>query len=729
MLAVQEKAVTPQLDHVEMYTMRGLVTLLWHGPRDAHDVVLMCGGAMGGLLGPADGLFHDLGVTFAEPGHRHHPGRLPAPQRPRPLRDRRGRRGRRGRAGSAPDRFVVVGHSFGGAVAINTGVALGRHAAGVVALSTQSAGCESADLLDDSPLLLVHGDADELLPPMASEIVRMIAGHGELDHPPRRRPPPARGRRGAARAGWARGSPTASHSVPPMADPDEHAAGRMVGAERAAELQAAARDWPSWSLTERQLADLELIMNGAFAPLPGFLGERDHATVVAAGHLDDGTAWPAPVTLDVTADVADQAGAAGHLALRDPEGVLLAVLEVTDRFRPDVAAEAEALFATADAGHPGADWLLRHTRPDRLGGPVLGVELPTHWSFTDQRLTPAAVRTRLEAAGAGHVAGFATADPPLSDDLDALRAAAAAGATLVVAVSTGPGAGAFDPYTVMRSWHAAADRLPDSTVLGVVPLARRGDDRLDAALSEVVLRNHGVTDMIPPAATDRWSSAVALRQRLDRGADLPDGAVVAEVEAELRASYPPLDQRGLTVFMTGFSGSGKSTVAQALAARLRERGGRSVTLLDGDLVRHHLSSELGFSREHRDLNIRRIGFVAAEITRAGGVAICAPIAPYDGVRRDVRAMVEDAGGFVLVHISTPLEVCEARDRKGLYAKARAGLIGEFTGISDPYEVPTDAEITLDTTDIDVDEAVGRIVEHLTDAGYLAPETGHGNPSG
>ena len=506
-----------------------------------------------------------------------------------------------------------------------------------------------------------------------------------------------------------------------MADPDDHAAGRMVGAERAAELQAAARDWPSWSLTDRQLADLELIMNGSFAPLTGFLGERDHASVVATGHLDDGTPWPAPVTLDVTAEVADQAASTGQLALRDPEGVLLAVLEVTDRFRPDRTAEAEALFTTADAGHPGADWLLRHTRADRLGGPVLGVEQPTHWSFADQRLTPRAVRSRLGGDGSGHVAGFATADPPLSDDLDALRAATEAGAALVVAVLTGPGAAPFDAYTVVRTWHAAARHLPSSIVIGVIPLARSADARLDAAMAEVVLHNHGVTEMIPAADTDRWSSAAALRDRLDRGAELPDGAVAPDVEAELRASYPPLDERGLTVFMTGFSGSGKSTVAQALAARLRERGGRSVTLLDGDLVRHHLSSELGFSREHRDLNIRRIGFVAAEITRAGGIAICAPIAPYDGVRRDVRAMVEDAGGFVLVHISTPLEVCEARDRKGLYAKARAGIIGEFTGISDPYEVPTDAELSIDTTAIDVDEAVGRILHHLSETGHLGPE--------
>ena len=508
--------------------------------------------------------------------------------------------------------------------------------------------------------------------------------------------------------------------MPAMAQPDERAVGRMADPELAAELQAAARDWPSWSLTDRQLADLELILNGAFAPLDGFLGAADHAAVVAGGHLADGTPWPAPITLDVTDEIADQAEAAGHVSLRDPEGVLLAVLEVTDRYRPDRMAEAGALFGTTDPAHPGADRLLRHTRDERLGGPVRGVEPPTHWSFVGHRLSPTAVQAQLAAARAGSVAGLASAEPPLTTDLDALAAAARSGTRLVVAVLTGPGPAAFDAYTVVRAWLAASAQLPDSTVVGVVPLARWGDARIDTALAELVLRNHGVTDIVATAAADPQSSPDAIRQRLDLGAELPAGAVTPEVEAELRLGYPPLDERGLTVFMTGFSGSGKSTVAQALAARLREHGGRSVTLLDGDLVRHHLSSELGFSREHRDLNIRRIGFVAAEITRAGGIAICAPIAPYDGVRRDVRAMVEDAGGFVLVHISTPLEVCEARDRKGLYARARAGLLGEFTGISDPYEAPTDAELTVDTTDIDVEQAVTRILDHLVEAGYLTP---------
>jgi sulfate adenylyltransferase len=183
-------------------------------------------------------------------------------------------------------------------------------------------------------------------------------------------------------------------------------------------------------------------------------------------------------------------------------------------------------------------------------------------------------------------------------------------------------------------------------------------------------------------------------------------------------THPPKRKHGFTVFFTGLSGAGKSTIAKALLARFLELEGRPVTLLDGDIVRKHLSSELGFSREHRDINIRRIGFVASEITKNRGIAICAPIAPYDAVRREVREMIEPLGGFVLVHVATPLEVCEQRDRKGMYAKARAGIVREFTGISDPYEVPTDAELVLDTTDMSPEEAAQRIFLHLEKAGYF-----------
>jgi sulfate adenylyltransferase len=189
------------------------------------------------------------------------------------------------------------------------------------------------------------------------------------------------------------------------------------------------------------------------------------------------------------------------------------------------------------------------------------------------------------------------------------------------------------------------------------------------------------------------------------------------VAAELRRSYPPLSERGFTVFFTGLSGAGKSTIAEDLCARLREDVGRRVTLLDGDVVRRHLSSDLGFSREERDRNVLRIGYVAAEITAHRGIAVCAPIAPYDEARREVRGLVESGGGFVLVHVATPLGVCERRDRKGLYARARAGMLPQFTGISDPYEVPTDADVVVDTEQ-SVDAATVAILEHLQRLGYL-----------
>jgi sulfate adenylyltransferase len=228
-------------------------------------------------------------------------------------------------------------------------------------------------------------------------------------------------------------------------------------------------------------------------------------------------------------------------------------------------------------------------------------------------------------------------------------------------------------------------------------------------------------DEVPDGKETLSISGTELRRKLATGEDIPEWFTYPEVVAELRRSHPPRDRQGFTVFFTGLSGSGKSTVANAFMVKLLEIGGRPVTLLDGDLVRKNLSSELGFSKEHRDLNIRRIGFVASEITKHGGIAICAPIAPYDAIRKEVRENVGDQGGFVLVHLSTPLEVCEQRDRKGLYAKARAGIIKEFTGISDPYEEPTDAELVIDTTEITPEEAARIVLDRLVFEGYITAE--------
>jgi len=225
-------------------------------------------------------------------------------------------------------------------------------------------------------------------------------------------------------------------------------------------------------------------------------------------------------------------------------------------------------------------------------------------------------------------------------------------------------------------------------------------------------------DEIPAGARTRALSETDLRKRLSFGQEIPEWFTFPDVLEELRRTHPPRSRQGFTVFFTGLSGAGKSTIAKAVFAKLLELGGRPVTLLDGDIVRKHLSSELGFSREHRDINIRRIGYVACEITKNGGMAICAPIAPYDSVRREVRRMIEPFGGFVLVYVNTPLEVCEERDRKGLYAKARKGLIQHFTGISDPYEQPPDAELVLNTTELTPEEGAQAVVLFLEKDGYI-----------
>ena len=214
-------------------------------------------------------------------------------------------------------------------------------------------------------------------------------------------------------------------------------------------------------------------------------------------------------------------------------------------------------------------------------------------------------------------------------------------------------------------------------------------------------------------------SGTELRRKLAGGEDIPEWFTFPDVVEELRRSHPPRSSQGFTVFFTGLSGSGKSTIANVLLVKFLEMGGRPVTLLDGDLVRKNLSKELGFSKEHRDINIRRIGYVASEITKNGGIAICAPIAPYDAVRQDVRSMVQPLGGFILIHVATPLETCEERDRKGLYAKARAGIIKEFTGISDPYEEPSDADLVIDTTKFTAEEAAQQIVFHLKQERYVS----------
>jgi sulfate adenylyltransferase len=557
----------------------------------------------------------------------------------------------------------------------------------------------------------------------------------------------------------------------------------VVDDERASELRKSSTHWPSLDLTPRQLCDLELLLSGAFSPLRGFMGSADLESVCAYMRLSDGTLWPIPVTLDVPDELATQVGPGASVALRDPEGVMLAVLNVEEVYQPDRQAEAEAVFGTTDTAHPGVAHLLERTHPNYLSGTLEGIQLPAHHDYLALRHTPAELRAEFARLGWRRVVAFQTRNPLHRAHHElTLRAAKEVEANLLIHPVVGmTKPGDVDHYTRVRCYQAIMDGYPHNTaMLSLLPLAMRMGGPREAVWHAIIRRNHGVThlivgrdhagpgadergrpfygpydaqdlvrqheaelgmtmvpfrqmvyvehldgyfpeDEVPSGARTLSISGTEQRRRLNEGRTLPEWFTPPAVAAELRRSYPPRARQGFTVFFTGLSGSGKSTIANVLLVKLLELGGRPVTLLDGDIVRKHLSSELGFSKEHRDINIRRIGFVASEITKNGGIAICAPIAPYDATRKDVRAMVEPGGGFLLVHVSTPLEVCEARDRKGLYAKARAGALPEFTGISDPYEEPGDADVAIDTTHITPEEAAQQIILHLESEGYVGAE--------
>jgi len=555
----------------------------------------------------------------------------------------------------------------------------------------------------------------------------------------------------------------------------------IVSSEKATELKSNSREWPSWDLTARQICDLELLMSGGFSPLRGFMNRADYEGVCSNMRLASGVLWPMPITLDVKEEFAKTLKpGSSKVALRDPEGVMLAVLHVEDVWQADREAEAKAVFGTTSALHPGANYAIKHSNPWYVGGRVEAIQLPSHYDFRALRLTPAEVRTEFARLGWRKIVAFQTRNPMHRAHVElTMRAAKNVEASLLIHPSVGmTKPGDVDYFTRTRCYQLLLAKYPAGTVkLSMLPLAMRMGGPREAIWHALIRKNHGCSHFIvgrdhagpgkdesgkpfygpydaqelfkkhekemgvtmvpfqmmvylenedryvpdnevPTGARVLNISGTELRQRLNEGRDIPSWFTYPEVVQELRKSYPPRYKQGVTIFFTGLSGSGKSTIANVLITKFLETGGRPVTLLDGDLVRKNLSSELGFSKEHRDINIRRIGYVASEITKNGGIAICAPIAPYDATRKHVRQLIEPHGGFILVHAATPIEVCEQRDRKGLYAKARAGIVKEFTGISDPYEEPKDAEVVLNTADLTPEEAAQEIILHLEREGFI-----------
>jgi sulfate adenylyltransferase len=509
---------------------------------------------------------------------------------------------------------------------------------------------------------------------------------------------------------------------------------------------------PTCSLTPTQLGDLELLLSGAFAPLTGFMMTADVAAVTSSWRLADGTPFPAEVTLDVPAAGAGHRPVDGpdRLLLADPEGTPIALLTVAER---------------TVLGPRSRDGLTR------LAGPVVANRPPEHGPFRRLMLTPAEARNQL---GDGPVLAFATRGPLGSRLIGQLRhrAGQLGARILILPLVSGHPDVVQTPQALIRAVLAATPSLPPGSLVVPVPLpprpgsgpaGRAGELALRARVAAAYGATHVMVDGLAPNAADLpdgvdlsasaaipilpsgdWAydpaaevwrphaliepgteredlSADQLGDLLDAGSEIPPWVTPPAVARELRRVRRPRSERGLVLFLTGLSGSGKSTIARDLADVLAERGDRQVSLLDGDLVRQVLSAGLAFSRADRDLNIARIGFVAAEVARHGGIAICAPIAPFAAARARVRQQVSEVGDFFLIHVATPVEVCEARDRKGLYARARAGLIEQFTGVNDPYEEPTDAELVIDTATVSRADAVQAVLQMLSTGGWLAEQ--------
>ena len=554
----------------------------------------------------------------------------------------------------------------------------------------------------------------------------------------------------------------------------------VLNADASAALKNEAKSLPSWTLNDRQICDLEMILNGGFSPLTGFLNESDYNSVLENMRLQDGTIWPIPITLDVTEEFAEAINKSDEIALKDKEGFTIAVMSAESIWAPDKKAEAEKVILTTDDSHPAVNYLINESNPVYVGGPIKGLMLPKQYDYTDLRQTPAQVRELFEKNGWDNVVAFQTRNPMHRAHVElTIRAAEEHDAKILIHPVVGlTKPGDVDHYTRVRCYqHVLPKYTDDSAMLSLLPLAMRMAGPREALWHAIIRKNYGCNMFIvgrdhasPGAGKDgqpfygpydaqdllkehekelgikmvpfqlmvyvpskdayvpkdeleeneefNMISGTDLRDRLRNDEEIPEWFSYPEVVAELRRFRPALDKRGFTVFFTGLSGSGKSTLANGLLVKLMEDGRRPVTLLDGDIVRTHLSSELGFSQEHRKLNVRRIGFVASEITKNGGIALCAPIAPYQSDRRFNRELISPLGGFIEVYVDTSLAVCEERDVKGLYALAREGKLKQFTGIDDPYEEPENPEIEITSAGVAPEILVDEIISKIKEMGYV-----------
>lgn len=557
----------------------------------------------------------------------------------------------------------------------------------------------------------------------------------------------------------------------------------LVHFRRAEELKKQAISYPSVNLNKRQLCDLELLLNRAFYPLKGYLNQTDYESVLTSMRLADRSVWPMPICLDVPEKTADSLQAGQKIALNDQEGFLLAILTISDIWRPDKRKEAEAVYnCTEPEKHPGVRHLLNSAGEWYIGGTIEGLHLPLHYDFKEIRLTPSDTHRRFAQNGWRNILGFHTDEYLHCAHREMImKAARESNCNIFLQPVVGlDHPGNIDHYTHVRCYEEIIKQFPRSmNMLSLIPLANRWAGPREALWHAIIKKNYGcshflVADnhgdpfahlengslfyprheaqktvtsygeeigitMVPlkemvyvedkaqyiakdeatPDMEIKTISSTELKRRLENDLEIPAWFSYPEVVDELRRAFPPRSKQGFTVFLTGLSGSGKSTIAKALMVKFMEMRDRPVTLLDGDIVRRNLSSELTFSKDHRNLNTTRIGFVASEITKNGGIALCAPIAPYEESRQINRDIISKYGGYIEVYVSTPLETCELRDRKGLYAKARAGTVKGVTGVTDPYIPPSNPELTIDTTDITPAEAAQEIMLYLEEQGYLA----------